>query len=97
MSAPLPSEPGATGNPVFDFRAGFRRSAGTLQRVLLWLGLGLALGGGAGAALGCAVCGWAALGGLGLLAAGIAWGFWWRSSMRAGFQETYRAFDRREP
>ncbi|MCZ7644672.1 MAG: hypothetical protein M5U26_05200 [Planctomycetota bacterium] len=88
-----PPEP--TGNPVFDYRAGFRRSAAGVQKLLLSGGL-LALLAGAGCALPAASRAfsiWIALGGLVLLAAGVAWGFLWRRALREGFRKTYRGFD----
>ena len=79
-----------TGNPVFDFRAEFRRRADRAQSlaitaglvlcgatVILWLITGLvifAIGSGAGFAI---------------FIGGIAWGYYWRRKVRAEFRRKY--------
>jgi hypothetical protein len=88
-------ETGTTGNPVFDFRAGFRTRADLFQRFLLGAGLGLLIVGGgvipfffpAESRLSIALAG--VLGGVALLFAGIAWGFYWRRRLRDEFRKQY--------
>ena len=89
-----------TGNPVFDYRASFRKRADRLQRLLILGGLTLFF-----------VCGIAFLGfrseglrvaaglacsaGLLSLALGLAWGFYWRNKVRAEFRKVYGTADER--
>jgi hypothetical protein len=72
-----------TGNAVFDFRAGFRRTAGFVQKALLLGGLTWLTVGSSRAAE------WELLTGAEVFGGGIAWGFLWRSSLRQSFQKTY--------
>jgi len=83
------------GNPVFELHAGFRRSAGLAQKVLLLGGPLLALACGVawlcklGGAEAAPLYGYgAALGGV-LLIAGVLWGFWWRRWLRREFRKRY--------
>jgi hypothetical protein len=85
-----------TGNPVFEFRADFRKSAEKLQHRLLFSGLVLF-----------AACGIAtlfadisprlrlytsigSLCGLIFFAGSLFWGFYWRKKLRDDFRETYK-------
>jgi hypothetical protein len=83
------------GNPVFTFRAGFRAAAGVIQRWAALLGFTCLLVGGAtwmvaaeGSRAQNAGC-WQFLVGLGLIVAGILWGFWWRGHLRAEFRRKF--------
>ena len=85
----------ASGNPVFDFDASFRRRATFVQKGLLALGL-LALFAGVIAcvadldALGGSSCGaFTAAAGAAMFLAGIVWGYYWRARLRKRFRETY--------
>lgn len=87
-------ESAPTGNPVFDYRAGFRRKASAIQNGLLLGGLGLFVA-------------WSILffsqleaeyrGGIlagmctSLIAimSGIVWGFLWRRKLRQDFQREF--------
>ena len=87
--------PGQTGNPVFDYRAGFRRAAGAVQRLLLQAGLLVilislppALAGGMGPVTQAAAL-WSLGLGLVLTGAGLLWGFGWRRWLRLAFQREY--------
>ena len=86
---------GETGNPVFDYRAGFRRAAGAVQRLLLRAGLLVilislppALAGGMGLVTEAAAL-WSLGLGLLLAGAGLLWGFGWRRWLRLAFQRAY--------
>lgn len=88
------SDTGPTGNPVFDYRAGFRAFADTLQRWMLLGGAAIFLVAGI-VAIACKertreislpVCGGGAL----LFVCGVAWGFYWRRRIRAEFREKFR-------
>ena len=87
------SDPSETGNPVFDYRADFRRFALAIQRGLSAGGLGLS----AAWSLYFVTSGGAqwkmtltGLGiGLGACLAGIAWGFFWRNRLRADFRRQF--------
>jgi len=82
-----------TGNPVFDYRAGFRRRAHALQNVLMQVGLLQMMAGGVAALfldeklqaalLIASACG------AGFVFAGIAWGFYWRNKLRADFRAQF--------
>jgi hypothetical protein len=81
----------ATGNPVFDFRAEFRRRAATAQFVLTLGGMVLLIGSGV-----CRLahffpqeCVYGAAGGMVSLCSGVAWGFYWRRSVRADFRRLF--------
>jgi hypothetical protein len=80
-----------TGNAVFDFRAGFRRTAGFVQKALLLTGAAaLLLGGLTWLTVGSSrAAEWELLTGAAVFGGGIAWGFLWRSSLRQSFQKTY--------
>lgn len=86
-----------TGNPIFDFRAGFRRTAAAAQRWLWRLGLiviGLSLVAaiaGQVATLTRATAWYGVLAGAGLAGAGIAWGYYWRWRVREDFKRAYGA------
>jgi len=88
-------EKNETGNPVFDYRAGFRSVAATVQNGLIFFGA--ALGVIAGALYVFAspqhpqrpVMGVAAVLGISLVCAGIGWGLYWPRPIRAKFRETY--------
>ena len=84
-----------TGNPVFDYRSGFRRIAGIVQRILIRLGAliaavcgGAYLLGGAGPVSGTLV-GWMFIAGVLAVAAGLAWGLLWRGRLRTDFREKH--------
>jgi hypothetical protein len=83
------------GNPVFTFRAGFRTTAGILQRWAILLGFACLLVGGTtwliAADASRAQCAgrWQFLAGLGLIAAGLLWGFWWRGYLRTEFRREF--------
>jgi hypothetical protein len=89
------SDPGPTGNPVFDYRAGFRAFADTLQRWMLLGGAAIFLVAGIVAVvrterareISLLACGGGAL----LFVCGVAWGFYWRRLIRAEFREKFRA------
>lgn len=95
-----------TGNPVFDFRAGFRARAEKIQRALIGGGVALFLAcgfaflfAGISERLRC-IAGWASLSGVLLCVLGIAWGFYWRKKLRADFRKQFGpppSFDTRHP
>lgn len=82
-------------NPVFTYRAGFRRTAGIVQRWSVLIGFAsllvgsttwlVAVEGSRAQRAG----GWQCLIGLGLIVAGILWGFWWRGRLRAEFRKEF--------
>ena len=89
------AEPGNTGNPVFDFRANFRRAASAVQNGLMLGGLALfafwgilyipeSLGGAFRDLFLFGMC----IGCFSFLA-GIAWGFLWRRKLRRDFQSAF--------
>ena len=93
MSSEIASNP--TANPVFDYRADFRRAAGTAQRLLLRAGLIAtlvslppALAGGLGPITPKAAA-WGLAGGLALAGASVLWGLGWRRWLRLAFQREY--------
>ncbi|MCW8130443.1 MAG: hypothetical protein KIS92_08860 [Planctomycetota bacterium] len=84
-----------TGNPIFDFRAGFRVTAAAAQRWLTRLGLIVAA---------LSVIAWivgrvgtltserawiGVLSGVALVLSGVAWGYYWRWKLREDFRKTY--------
>jgi hypothetical protein len=87
--------PGATGNPVFDYRAGFRRVAGAIQRWTGWAGIVCVLLGactwlsapGGGLVRRAAV--WELAVGSGLVLFSVAWAFLWRGRLRSGFRKRW--------
>ena len=91
-AAPSVGVAGATGNPVFDYRAGFRRVAGAIQRWSGWVGIVCLLLGACswlsapGGALRRAAV-WELAIGAGLAALSIIWGFLWTGWLRAGFRK----------
>jgi membrane protease YdiL (CAAX protease family) len=79
------------GNPVFTYRAGFRRLAGRIQQVLLIAGFVLAVIGGFFYALGGASSdAKIGLDGLFVILLGIAWGFYWRKKIREEFMDKFQ-------
>ena len=88
VSAPL-----ETGNPVFDYRADFRRRATVVQALLIRAGLLVFVASGilwlTTAAVSPQWTGGAAIGGAGCVFAGLVWGFYWRNSMREEFQRKF--------
>ena len=86
---------GPTGNPVFDYRAGFRARARKLQHVLISAGLalfsfcgGAFLFGDITERLRC-IAGWVSLAGIMLCVLGVVWGIYWRKKLRAEFSKVY--------
>ena len=83
------------GNPVFTYRAGFRMVGRVVQRWAFLLGLASLLVGGTTwlvAADGSHAQNagfWLYLIGLGLLFAGVLWGFWWRGHLREDFRRQF--------
>lgn len=88
-------ETAPTGNPVFDYRAGFRAAAAALQRWLVRLGLFaailscVALVVGRAGTLTRETAAWGLLAGLAIAMAGILWGFLWRRKLRQDFQREF--------
>lgn len=84
-----------TGNPVFDYRASFRAGAGQVQRALSVGGLALFAACGIAFLFGQTserlrfAAGLTSLAGLVACGLGIAWGFYWRKSIRAEFRRQY--------
>ncbi|MBI3830678.1 MAG: hypothetical protein HY291_14245 [Planctomycetes bacterium] len=88
------SDPEPTGNPIFDFRAGFRRKASAVQNGLMLGGLGLfaawsilffsRLQGEYRDGILAGMC-------TSLIAmlSGIVWGFLWRRKLRQDFQRAF--------
>jgi len=88
------TEPQPTGNPVFDYKAAYRRSSAAIQKWLLLLGLALFLIAGNMALWAQTesfrqICGGVSALGLLLFCGGIAWGFFWRKKLRADFRREY--------
>jgi hypothetical protein len=83
-----------TGNPVFDYRASFRRRAAAAQSLLIGFGLfGFVVAGTLWIATTAVPCRWsgsAALAGLLSVIAGLIWGFYWRNKMRGEFQQKFK-------
>jgi hypothetical protein len=83
-----------TGNPVFDYRREFRKSAARTQHVFILIGLLQWVVGGI-CFLAMAqhpqrlVMGVFALVGLAMFAGGIAWGFYWRRQVREEFRQKF--------
>ena len=81
-----------TGNPVFDFKAGFRSKAATLQRVFFFDGIIALIVGVALRAFSfenillILLSRWLPLAGLLLIAIALIWGFAWRSKLRDDFR-----------
>ena len=86
---------GETGNPVFDYKAGFRRASASVQRMLWYSGwLLIAVG-----LISLAIklhdralqltLRYAPLMGLVLLIASGVWAFAWRAKLRADFRREY--------
>ncbi len=83
------------GNPVFTYRAGFRTTAGIIQRWSVLLGAASLLVGGTtwlvateGSRARNAGC-WLFLIGLGLMTVGLLWGYWWRGHLREKFRQCF--------
>jgi hypothetical protein len=90
----MPHQP--TGNPVFDYKAGFRAFAQSLQRVLCFSGgMLLIVAGLIGRFIKFADAGWnltlrwAPVLGLALIVISTVWGYAWRSKLRSDFQREY--------
>ena len=84
--------PRETGNPVFDFRAGYRRGAGAAQTALLTLGVLAPIAGGVlrVASVLTTPQAWLCAGsGVGLFIAGFAWGIYWRRTVRQDFRKQF--------
>ena len=85
----------ATGNPVFDYKAGFRQTAQSAQRILFLSGILLIIAGIAGRFVVPAnpemklALRYAPLLGVALVGLCGIWGFWWRSKLRADFQREF--------
>ena len=91
----MPENSASTGNPVFDFKSGFRTRAQSIQRVLFLSGcLEIAAGIASrfvvpeSAEMAQALR-WAPLLGCASLVASALWGFMWRSMLRRDFQRTF--------
>ena len=90
-----PSSSTVTGNPVFDYKAGFRRTAQSAQRILFLSGILLLIAGVAGRIVAPAnpemrlALRYAPLLGVALVGLCGIWGFWWRNKLRADFQREY--------
>lgn len=87
----MPSGSGETGNPVFDYRAIFRRRAASAQFALTLAGVVLLI-----SAAGCGLAGlsrntcvYAGAAGTAAMVAGLAWGLYWRRALRAEFRRLY--------
>jgi hypothetical protein len=84
-----------TGNPVFDYKAGFRALAQSVQRVLFYSGCLLTLLSVVSRFVPIAnkalthTLHDALWMGLGLFLSSAAWGFWWRSKLRSDFKRAY--------
>ena len=87
-----------TGNPVFDYRAGYRRTAALIQRLLIQGGLlvlflsGLAFvlaSGGENADVNKTLAAISSAVGALLLVSGICWGFYWRRKIRHEFRSKF--------
>ncbi len=84
-----------TGNPVFDYRANFRATAGRVQQALLAGGLLIFVVFGIVFLLVGAADGWRPIAacltvaGAALCLLGIAWGFYWRNKIRSEFRAVY--------
>ncbi len=81
-----------TGNPVFDYRAAYRRRAAVAQAALLSLGILTPINAGVlrianvltthqAILMACA--------GAGVFVAGFSWGIYWRRNVRQDFRETF--------
>jgi hypothetical protein len=84
-----------TGNPIFDYRAGFRKTAEKIQRVLISGGLLLFLSCGIAflfaklADQARMIIGIASVAGIVLVICGVSWAFYWRKKLRAEFCEKF--------
>jgi hypothetical protein len=84
-----------TGNPVFDFKAGFRTTAQSIQRVLFLIGTIELVAGFAARLIAVEnedvklALRYAPLLGLASLLASGVWGFVWRSKLRSDFQAAF--------
>ena len=77
-------------NPVFGYRASFRRTAKRFQNVLLISGLLCSLALGPGYLLGELHAGLFLSGiGIALIACGVLWGFYWRGLLRDEFRQKH--------
>ena len=84
------ADPLETGNPVFDYRAKFRVRANRWQRILIVTGIELIVVYLVLLSFVPVVIGWVfGLAGVGLLTAGILWGFYWRRMIRDEFRQKY--------
>jgi hypothetical protein len=76
-----------TGNPVFDYRSGYRKSAAEIQRVMIRLGLlQLFVGAAIYAYNRRPVMAYFGIMGMVLLLAGVVYGFYWRRKIRNEFR-----------
>ena len=81
-----------TGNPVFDYRAAYRRRAGFVQTALLTLGVLALIAAGVlriAHVLAANPAIMMACGGAGVFVAGFGWGIYWRRNVRQDFRETF--------
>jgi hypothetical protein len=82
-------------NPVFAYRAGFRRAAAIIQRWSMLIGFACLLVGSATWLVAVEgsrtqrAGGWQCLIGLVLIVAGILWGLWWRGHLREAFRKEF--------
>ena len=77
-------------NPVFGYRASFRRTAKRVQSVLILSGLLCSLGFAPGLVLGEPYVGLCVSGiGFVLIVSGILWGFFWRGQLRDEFRSNF--------
>ena len=91
----MPHAEKQTGNPVFDYKAGFRVFAQSAQRVLFGSGAMLIVGGLAARFFSVKnpalekTLAYAPWMGIALIALSCAWAFWWRKKLRRDFRRDY--------
>jgi hypothetical protein len=84
-----------TGNPVFDYRANYRKSAEKFQYWLIFAGILMFAGCGVAFLFGKItehlrlIMGIASLCGILLIVCGVLWAFYWRNKLNAEFREKF--------